>query len=66
MPRKFKKDMAFFDICREKGLLVRKVLEQVVDRLMFEDDEGDETLRRTVYGFEVTWPGGVAQSDASA
>ena len=45
--------MAFFDICRDKGLAVNKVVEEVMDKVMFEEDKGDELLRRTVFGYEV-------------
>ncbi|KAL2057194.1 hypothetical protein ABVK25_002247 [Lepraria finkii] len=48
-------DMAFFDLCRDKGLEVQRVVEEVMEKVMFEDDKGDEMLRRTVFGFEVRW-----------
>lgn len=48
-------DMAFFDLCRDEGLEVQKVVEEVMEKVMFEDDKGDEMLRRTVFGFEVKW-----------
>lgn len=50
------KDLAFFRLCEEKGLVVKKVLEEVMKTAMFEDDRGDELLRRTVFGYEVRWP----------
>ena len=49
------KDMAFFSLCKENGLVVQKVLEEVMEKVMFEEDRGDELLRRTVFGYEVTW-----------
>lgn len=50
--------MAFFDLCRGKGLEVEKVVEEVMEKVMFEADKGDEVLRRTVFGFEVRWRSG--------
>lgn len=47
--------MAFFDLCREKGLSVHKVVEQIMEKVMFEEDKGDESLRRTVFGYELRW-----------
>ena len=47
--------MAFFDLCRDKGLRVEKVVEEVMENVMFEKDKGDELLRRTVFGYEVRW-----------
>ena len=49
------KDMAFFDLCGEKGLVVDRVVEEVMEKVMFEKDRGDELLRRTVFGYEVRW-----------
>ncbi|KAF2220432.1 putative methyltransferase-domain-containing protein [Elsinoe ampelina] len=49
------KDLAFFDLARDNGFLVTKILEHVMEKVMFENDPGDELLRRTVFGYEVTW-----------
>ena len=54
-PWLLERDMAFFDICGAKGLVVEKVLEERMERVMFEGDRGDEGVRRTVWGFEVRW-----------
>lgn len=54
-PWLLEKDMAFFDLCREKGLSVHKVVEQIMEKVMFEEDKGDESLRRTVFGYELRW-----------
>ena len=54
-PWLLKKDLAFFALCGEKGLEARKVIKEVMEKVMFEDDRGDEMLRRTVFGFEVRW-----------
>ena len=54
-PWLLEKDMAFFGICRDKGLVVEKVVEEVMEKVMFEEDMGDELLRRTVFGYEVKW-----------
>ncbi|KAI6082937.1 hypothetical protein F4821DRAFT_272104 [Hypoxylon rubiginosum] len=50
------KDLAFFDIARERGFVVEKFLEEKMDRAMFEDDPGDEDVRKTVTGFTLRWP----------
>ena len=57
-PWLLEKDMAFFDLCREEGLEVERVVEEMMEKVMFEGDKGDEVLRRTVFGFEVRWRGG--------
>ncbi|KAI9835035.1 MAG: hypothetical protein M1819_002587 [Sarea resinae] len=65
------KDLAFFDRAKEAGFKVEKIMEKVIDKVMFEEDPGvgsnnlfstnmltrlqDELLRRTVYGFDVRW-----------
>lgn len=54
-PWLLEKDMAFFNVCRDQGLVVGKVMEEVMEKVMFEEDEGDELLRRTVFGYEVKW-----------
>ncbi|KAH0158951.1 hypothetical protein KCU67_g7316, partial [Aureobasidium melanogenum] len=54
-PWLLEKDLAFFDLAKESGLKVDKVLEKVMDKVMFEEDPGDELLRRTVFGYELRW-----------
>ncbi|KAH7385989.1 putative methyltransferase-domain-containing protein [Pyrenochaeta sp. MPI-SDFR-AT-0127] len=54
-PWLFEKDMAFFDLAREAGFSVTKTFEKVMDKVMFEEDPGDELLRRTVFGYELRW-----------
>jgi EEF1A N-terminal glycine/lysine methyltransferase len=49
------KDLAFFDIARQAGFVVNKVLKHTMDKVMFDQDPGDELLRRTVFGYTVTW-----------
>jgi len=34
---------------------VKKILETKMEKVMFEEDRGDEGLRRTVFGFEMRW-----------
>jgi len=48
-------DLAFFDLCREAGFIVEKILEEKMEEVMFEEDRGDEEIRRTVFGYEVKW-----------
>ncbi|KIV83341.1 hypothetical protein PV11_05374 [Exophiala sideris] len=55
-PWLLEKDLKFFEMARADGFMVTKVLERTMDKLMFENDPGDETLRRTVFGYEVRWP----------
>ncbi|WYZ43536.1 hypothetical protein EsH8_VI_001235 [Colletotrichum jinshuiense] len=50
------KDLAFFDIVRERGLLVEQVLEKKMEKPLFEGDPGDVEVQKTVSGFEVRWP----------
>lgn len=52
-PWLLEKDLAFFEIAKSAGFQVKQVLEKQMDKLMFEDDPGDETLRRTVFGYEL-------------
>ncbi len=54
-PWLLEKDMAFFDLCREAGLRVEKVVQERMKKVMFAEDRGDEGLRRTVFGFELSW-----------
>jgi EEF1A N-terminal glycine/lysine methyltransferase len=54
-PWLYEKDMAFFDLAKERNFLVEKVLEEKMERVMFESDPGDEDMRRTVFGYVVRW-----------
>jgi EEF1A N-terminal glycine/lysine methyltransferase len=54
-PWLLEKDLAFFDLAREAGLDVEKVLEEMVEKVMFEKDRGDEKIRRTVFGYVLAW-----------
>jgi nicotinamide N-methyltransferase len=54
-PWLLEKDLAFFGLAREAGFRVEKVLEQIVEKVMFEEDRGDEKIRRTVFGYVLTW-----------
>jgi nicotinamide N-methyltransferase len=49
------KDLAFFDLSRDGGFKVEKIFEEVMEKVMFEEDPGDEKLRRTVFGYRLTW-----------
>lgn len=50
------KDMKFFDVAREAGLLVEKVEERRLEKPMFEGDPGDLEVQKTVTGWELRWP----------
>ncbi len=54
-PWLLEKDLRFFELAKESGLSVTKILEHTMDKVMFENDPGDERLRRTVFGYEVRW-----------
>jgi len=61
-PQLLQKDLAFFELAQTTSqdtlggpLEVRKVLETVLEDVMFPDDSGDERLRRTVFGYEMLW-----------
>ncbi|KAF2644077.1 hypothetical protein P280DRAFT_477506 [Massarina eburnea CBS 473.64] len=54
-PWLLEKDLAFFDLARESGFIVTKTFEKVMEKVMFDEDPGDELLRRTVYGYELSW-----------
>ncbi|KAF2822128.1 hypothetical protein CC86DRAFT_96095 [Ophiobolus disseminans] len=54
-PWLLEKDLAFFDLARDAGFNVEKTFEKVMEKVMFEEDPGDELLRRTVYGYELSW-----------
>lgn len=54
-PWLYEKDMAFFELMKEAGFTVEKVLEEKMEKVMFEKDPGDEELRRTVFGYVIKW-----------
>ena len=50
------KDLKFFDLAREEGFVVEKVLEKKMERPLFEKDPGDEEVLKTVTGWTLRWP----------
>lgn len=54
-PWLYDKDMAFFDLARNGGFVVEKILEHRMETVMFDTDPGDEDLRRTVFGYRLCW-----------
>ena len=62
-PWLFNEDMAFFDLAKEGGFVVEKVLEEKMEAVMKTDgplrvsihDGGDEPERKIVYGYELRW-----------
>ncbi|KGM91904.1 uncharacterized protein PADG_12046 [Paracoccidioides brasiliensis Pb18] len=54
-PWLLEKIVAFFPRAEENGFVVTKVFEKLTEKAMFEDDPGDERLRRTVFGYELRW-----------
>ncbi|KAL2130659.1 hypothetical protein VTI74DRAFT_6122 [Chaetomium olivicolor] len=59
------KDLGFFDLAREAGFVVEKVLEKKMDRPLFEKDPGDEEVLKTVTGWELRWPEEVLEGASS-
>ena len=49
------RDLHFFELAKESGFSVTKILDHIMDKVMFDNDPGDERLRRTVFGYEVRW-----------
>ncbi|OJJ44358.1 hypothetical protein ASPZODRAFT_72127 [Penicilliopsis zonata CBS 506.65] len=45
----------FFPLAEEGGFTVTKIFEKLMDQVLFEEDPGDERLRRTVFGYELRW-----------
>ncbi|KAK0659539.1 Protein N-methyltransferase nnt1 [Lasiodiplodia hormozganensis] len=62
-PWLLEKDLAFFDLAASEGLRVRKLGEDVMEKVMFEEDPGDELLRRTVFSYELRWADLVSEED---
>lgn len=54
-PWLLEKDLNFFEVARSSGFVVDKIMERTMEKVMFENDPGDETLRRTVFGYTVKW-----------
>ena len=54
-PWLLEKDVAFFDLANQAGFQVEKILEEMMEKVMFEEDPGDEKLRRTVFGYSMRW-----------
>ncbi|EGE01413.1 nicotinamide N-methyltransferase Nnt1 [Trichophyton equinum CBS 127.97] len=54
-PWLLEKITAFFPKAEQSGFTVKKIFERVMDKLLFEDDPGEEQLRRTVFGYELRW-----------
>ncbi|RKF56906.1 Protein N-terminal and lysine N-methyltransferase efm7 [Erysiphe neolycopersici] len=54
-PWLLEKDLMFFDKARDSGMNVEKILEEKVEKVMFEEDRGDEELRKTIFGYIVRW-----------
>jgi nicotinamide N-methyltransferase len=54
-PWLLEKDLRFFELAKEAGFHVGKLFEKTMEKVMFDNDPGDELLRRTVFGYEVKW-----------
>ncbi|KAJ1324807.1 EEF1A N-terminal glycine/lysine methyltransferase [Microdochium nivale] len=50
------RDFGFFDVARERGFVVEKFLEVKMDKVLFEEDPGDEEILKTVTGWTLRWP----------
>ncbi|RMZ86409.1 hypothetical protein DV736_g6365, partial [Chaetothyriales sp. CBS 134916] len=51
-PWLLEKDLRFFQLVQEHGFHATKLMEHVMDNVMFNNDPGDELLRRTVFAYE--------------
>ncbi|CAI7678832.1 unnamed protein product [Penicillium manginii] len=57
----------FFPLAEAGGFIVTKIFEKLMGEVLFEDDPGDEKLRRTVFGYELRWsPERLAEAPKSA
>ncbi|KAI6246004.1 Protein N-terminal and lysine N-methyltransferase efm7 [Erysiphe necator] len=54
-PWLLEKDLMFFEIVKNAGMKVEKILEEKTEKLMFEKDRGDPELRKTIFGYIVKW-----------
>jgi len=57
-PWLLEKDLEFLknaEMALEGGFNIVKTLETLLERPMFEEDKGNRDLRRTVYGYELSW-----------
>lgn len=55
-PWLLEKDLNFFVLAKEAGFQVTKLFEEIMEKVMFPNDPGDETLRKTVFAYEIRWP----------
>lgn len=56
LPQFYLRDLDFFRRAAERGWRIRNVVKEHRG-VMFERDQGDESLRGTVWGWEMTWDG---------
>ncbi len=49
------KDLQFFNLAKAQGWNAERIWEEKCD-VMFENDPGDEEIRKTVYGYQLTLP----------
>ncbi|KAJ5733705.1 nicotinamide N-methyltransferase [Penicillium malachiteum] len=54
----------FFPLAESSGFTVTKIFEKLMGDVLFEDDPGDEKLRRTVFGYELRWAPDQLESNA--
>ena len=57
-PWLYDKDIAFLTLAREQGFRVEQIVQEVLEKPMFDEDKGDVELRRTVFGYTLTWAEG--------
>ncbi|OOQ86465.1 putative nicotinamide N-methyltransferase [Penicillium brasilianum] len=55
----------FFPRAEEGGFTVTKIFQKLMDKVLFEEDPGDETLRKTVFGYELRWKPDQLENSAS-
>ena len=54
-PWLLEKDLEFFKVAEHAGFRAQKFMERLMDRPMYDEDRGDEVLRRTVFGYTLEW-----------
>ncbi|KAJ9096826.1 hypothetical protein QFC21_005097 [Naganishia friedmannii] len=56
LPQYYLRDLGFFQLAQERGWVVRRVVKEHRG-VMFQEDQGDEEKRATVWGWEMKWDG---------
>lgn len=57
------RDLGFFTLAKQRGWQVKPVVDKVMG-VQFVDDQGDQSVRERVWGWEMTWDGIVREVDS--